>query len=152
MDAKTIILGTSLIVSNGLTIFLYLKNRKYMYEDKSSERLFRLQDISMKYPYLEDKKFSEGWIEFRSNYIKISPSDESSSEKYFRYEQYCEMIFNYMAELHRHYKTEDELLKQVDLKSWARMHKSWWINPLDEHSNHDSYSKEFCKIIDDWMK
>lgn len=44
------------------------------------------------------------------------------------------------------------MLTIVDYKAWARTHKSWWINPLEEHSNHDGYDKNLTNIIDNWIK
>jgi len=62
------------------------------------------------------------------------------------------MIFNLISDTYVYTKNEEKLLNLIDYKSWARTHKRWWHNPLEEHSNHDTYDKELTKIIDEWMK
>jgi predicted nucleotidyltransferase len=40
----------------------------------------------------------------------------------------------------------------IDFKSWARTHKIWWNNPLEAHSNRDTYGNDLSDILDKWMK
>ena len=79
MDAKTIILAISLIVSNGISLWLYFKNKKStekLYLDSKQkekikdlhDKLLQIQTISINYPYLEDKKFIDGWKDFKKDY------------------------------------------------------------------------------------
>jgi len=159
MDGKTIILATSLIVSNGVSIWLYLKNKKLteaLYIDsKQKERikdlhdkLFQIQTVSLDYPYLEDNKFIDGWYDFKKKYHNNEDVLEDIKNKYLRYEQYCEMIFNLTSDAYKINCLDNE----IEFKSWARIHKEWWISPLEEHSNRDVYGDQLSDIIDKWIK
>ncbi len=153
-EIRIIILALSLVISNGLTIFLYLKNRKNEIKNDIKEKLFKLQDVVINNPYLEDEKFISGWVEFRKKYHmeNLINYESSINLKYLQYEQYCEMIFNFASEVYDETKCEEKLLSQIDFKSWCRTHKTWWSNPLVEYSNHDTYDQDFTKMIDNWLK
>ena len=160
MDAKTIILASSLIISNGVSIWLYLKNKKsteQLYIDSKQkekikdlhDKLFQIQTISINHPYLEDKKFIDGWNNFKKAYHD-NDKDLSKEEKelYLRYEQYCEMIFNLISNAYN----IDCLYNEIEFKLWSRSHREWWNSPLAEHSNRDTYGNELSDIIDTWVK
>ncbi len=152
-DLKIIVLGVSIVVSNFVTIFLYLKNKKFTVDTVLDDRLFRIQDISFNNPFLEDKMFIEGWDDFYKKYRnnEIKDYDNTKTMRYLQYEQYCEMIFNLISITYENTKCEKKVLEQVDYKAWARVHKNWWRNPLDEHSNHDTYSLKVCNMINIWV-
>lgn len=154
IDLKTIILALSLLFSTLLSVFFYIKNRSYGFENSINERLFKIQDIAFNNPFLESKKFIDGWDEFTRNYRNNISVDfeDSDVKKYLQYEQYCEMIFNLISDAYSYSKTENKLLELIDFKEWTRTHKSWWKNPLEEHSNHDTFDRNLTKIIDEWVK
>ena len=52
IDLKSIILSLSIIISTGISIFFYLKNRTFGFENSLNDRLFKIQDISFKYPFV----------------------------------------------------------------------------------------------------
>ena len=154
LDIKSILIALSIIVSTGISIFFYIKNRAFGFENSLNERLFKIQDISFNNPFLENKQFINGWIEFAKKYrnnTKINFQDDLVN-KNLQYEQYCEMIFNLISDTYSFNRTEKYLLQNIDFKEWSRTHKDWWQNPLNEHSNHDTYHKNLTKIIDDWIK
>lgn len=152
-DFRSAILATSLVVSNAITIFLYLKNRTFAFNTLLGERLFKIQNISFDNPFLEDKKFIEGWDMFCHKYRnnEITDYDNQDTKRYMQYEQYCEMIFNLISDTYEATKSEERLLERIAFKSWARDHKNWWKNPLDQYSNHDSYSKDVCDMVNSWV-
>lgn len=155
IDLRTVLIGLSIIISAGISIFFYLKNRAFGFENSLNDRLFKIQDIAFKNPFLEDKKFINGWNDFVARYREnqiIDYDNDQLSVKYLQYEQYCEMVFNLMENTYLYTKDEQKMLTIVDYKAWARTHKSWWINPLEEHSNHDGYDKNLTNIIDNWIK
>ena len=155
IDLKSIILSLSIIISTGISIFFYLKNRTFGFENSLNDRLFKIQDISFKYPFVEDTKFIDGWDNFVIEYRKkesIDYDNDKLTEKYLQYEQYCEMIFNLISDTYSYKKNEDKMLAFISFKEWARTHKNWWKNPLVEHSNQDNYDKDFTIIIDTWIK
>jgi hypothetical protein len=160
MDEKTIILALSLIVSNAVSIGLYLKNKKsakQLYDDNKQkekikdlhDKLFQIQTISINHPYLEDKKFIDRWNDFKKKYHnKYDDLTKEDKDLYLRYEQYCEMIFNLISNAYHINCLEDE----IEFKSWARNHKEWWESPLEEHSNRDTYGDGLSNIIDKWIR
>ena len=149
MDAKTIILASSLIISNGVSIWLYLKNKKKEKIKDLHDKLFQIQTISINHPYLEDKKFIDGWNDFKKNYHnKYDDLTKENKDLYLRYEQYCEMLFNLISNAYNINCLENE----IEFKSWARSHKEWWKSPLEEHSNRDIYGNSLSDIIDTWTK
>lgn len=153
VDLKLIILTLSLIITNGLSIYFYLKNRKKDRENRINERLFKIQDLSMQFPFLENKKFIDGWIDFKKKYNSGDVNyDNEETQKYLQYEQYCEMIFNFVSDIYTlNNKKESSLSDSVALKPWVRAHKYWWGNPLEDYSNHDIYDKSLCSIINNWL-
>lgn len=155
IDLKSIILSLSIIISTGISIFFYLKNRTFGFENSLNDRLFKIQDIAFKYPFVEDTKFIDGWDNFVIKYRKdslINYDEDVLSVKYLQYEQYCEMIFNLISDTYSYKKDEEKMLQFISFKAWARTHKNWWKNPLVEHSNHDNYDEPFTIIIDKWLK
>ena len=154
IDAKTILIAISLVVSTGISVFFYLKNRAFGFENSINDRLFKIQDIAFKNPFLENKQFINGWDEFRKKYHNNSNInfDDKKVKEYLQYEQYCEMIFNLISDTYSYSKNEKKMLDLIDFKGWARIHKNWWKKPLEEHSNHDTYNKEITDIVDSWIK
>jgi len=154
LDAKTILIGLSILLSTGTSIFFYSKNRAFGFENSINDRLFKIQDIAFKNPFLENKQFINGWNDFAKKYRQNSKVnfDDEMVKKYLQYEQYCEMIFNLISDTYDYAKSEEKMLNLIDFKDWARTHKVWWINPLEEHSNHDTYNKKLTSIIDEWVK
>ncbi len=154
LDLRTLLIGISLIISVAISIFFYMKNRAFGFENSINDRLFKIQDIAFNNPFLENKQFIIGWDDFAKKYRNNSKVDfnDENVRKYLQYEQYCEMIFNLISDTYIYAKNEKKLLNLIDYKDWARAHKSWWINPLEEHSNHDSYNKKLTDIIDNWIK
>lgn len=154
IDAKTILIGLSIIVSAVISIFFYIKNRALGFENSINDRLFKIQNIAFDNPFLENKQFIDGWDEFAKKYRKNSKVnfEDELVKKYLQYEQYCEMVFNLVSDTYIYAKNEEKLLKLIDFKDWTRIHKNWWKNPLEEHSNHDTYNKKLTYIIDEWVK
>lgn len=154
VDGKLVVLTLSLIVTNGLSVFFYRKNRKIDRENRINERLFKIQDLSMQFPFLESKTFIDGWGGFKKRYNSGSVDyDNDETKKYLQYEQYCEMLFNFVADIYKlNNKKESALNDSIALKPWVRTHKTWWTNPLEDHSNHDVYDNSLCTIIDHWIK
>lgn len=151
IDARTYLIGLSILLSTILSIIFYSKNRSYGFENSLNERLFQIQKLAFDYPFVEDKKFISSWDEGAEGYRngKLGIKD---TEKILRYEQYCEMIFNLISDNYSYKSTEEYLQKNIDFKNWVRTHKNWWVNPLETHSNHDTHDDSLTKIIDGWIK
>ncbi len=156
MESQTIAIVVATVfapvIPTVISIFFFLKNRKYESRKLIEERLFRIQQIAFEYPYVEDDNFISGWNQFVDEYRKGANIEEKRLWKYLQYEQYCEMIFNLLELALNFYKKEEELLQLIDFKSWIREHKEWWKNPLDEHSNYDTYDERVIQLVDKWIK
>lgn len=148
-EVRIIILALMLIVSNGITIWLFLENKKKEKIKDLHDKLFQLQTVSLDYPFLEDKKFIDSWIDFKKEYhSNYNDLENDNKNNYLRYEQYCEMIFNLISNAHNINSLDNE----IEFQSWARRHKEWWKSPLEEHSNRDTYGDALSDIIDRWIK
>lgn len=149
IDYKIILL----FISIAFNVYFYIQNRRFIIDKSIDETLLKIQDLSFNNPFLEDKKFISGWNDFKIEYHNNQDYDDSEkTKKYLQYEQYCEMLFNLVSHTYHHKKTEDKMLAIIEFKSWVRTHRDWWTNPLETHSNHDTYDKKVTKIIDDWIK
>lgn len=146
---KNIILVGSIVIS----IILYLKNKKFNEEKKIDDNLLKLQEWSFNNPFLEDVHFIQGWNDFRKQYYSnYTYLDDTKIEKYLKYEQYCEAIFNLISNSYKYHKDEKKMLEQIAFNDWAKVHKDWWNNPLEENSNKDTYERKLYFMIDSWMK
>lgn len=91
-------------------------------EDLFKHDLNRIIEIGIEYPYLESRPFSEKWIQFM----------HSKDERYLRYDMFCNLIFNYLSQLFDYCKGDKNKVEEfVDVKSWVRLHKYNWQNPVD---------------------
>lgn len=155
-EIRTLTLVVSLVVTNSMSVFFYLKNRNKIKEDRLSEKMFRLQDISFTCPYLEDERFINGWIRFKLEYDKCTITeydyDNRINKKYLQYEKYCEMLFHFLYEAYSFYGNEKKLLSFMSFQYWVKIHQIWWKNPLQERSNLETYDADFCAMIDKWME
>lgn len=156
IDLRTLILAASLIVSTIISIVFYNKNRSYGFENSLNERLFQIQKLAFDNPFVEEKKFINQWDElikkYRDNKFEYTDIDKENIKQILQYEQYVEMIFNLISDNYSYKKSEKYLLRNIDLKNWSRTHKKWWNNPMEEHSNRESYGDDLSNIIDKWMK
>lgn len=134
-----------------VTVWLHFNGQKRASEQEIMTKLENIQKISIKYPYLEEKKYTSSWSEYKKQYINNELTEEDK-EKFLRYNAYTELIFNLTEISLSFYKTESNLLNKIDFKSWLRVHKCCWRDPLDEYSNKDIYSVFTNNIIDSWTK
>jgi len=156
IDSQTVAIVVATILSplipTIISVIFFRINRKYEIRKLIEERLFKIQQIAFEYPYVEDDNFISGWNSFIERYKKGNKIEEKELWRYLQYEQYCEMIFNLLELTLDFYKEEKELLQFIDFKSWVRTHKEWWKNPIDEHSNYDTYSEKVIKLVEKWIK
>jgi hypothetical protein len=99
--------------------------------------------IAIQHPYLENPAFSNTWTENKN----------SNDDQYLRYDNYCTLVFNYLSRLCEHYNFDkDKIEKHLNVKDWIRVHKQCWENPSTPFENADGYSKEFKKLINNYLK
>jgi len=104
--------------------------------------LNRIIEIGIEYPYLESRPFTEKWVQFM----------HTSDEKYLRYDMFCNLIFNYLSQLYDYCDGDKKKIEEfVDVKSWIRLHKLNWHNPVDPNENIDAYSESFRRFINSYI-
>ncbi|MCH7312644.1 hypothetical protein N5I80_07180 [Acinetobacter junii] len=132
----------SVIISSLWVTFLHFREKK---QDKLSElnqELNEILQISIQYPYLESKAYCDNWNHLDPNI--------HSDEKALRYYNFTTLVFNYLSKLSAHCKYDDECIQKnhINMKSWIRLHKKAWENPLnDPNENIDSYDAKFVSLV-----
>jgi hypothetical protein len=126
------------IVSTGFATFVSI----YINRKKEQERFdLQLQNIlsyPIKYPYLENRKFTEAW----------KPSLADNDIKYQRYENYCSIVFNFISAVCEWKKyNKKEIDKFIDVKDWLRIHERYWKNPVSLYENVDGYDEKFLEFV-----
>lgn len=107
-----------------------------------SKRLENILRITIAYPELEHKSITEQW----------NANKDSMDENFMRYDQFCNILFNFLEEVYTHFKGDKKSIENfVDIKTWVRIHRQIWNNPLDPNENVDGYSKEFRDFIDSYV-
>lgn len=121
------------------TISLYKQEKR----EKLIDKLNRILEIGIEHPYLESKNFTSKWNDHK----------DSDDERYLRYDMYCNLIFNYLNNVYEHFEFDKNKVEEfVDIKTWVRLHKHNWLNPIDENENIDGYDTSFKTFINSYIK
>jgi predicted transcriptional regulator len=124
---------------NSKTTLNLFEKEKY---EKLKEELNKIIEISIKYPYVESKNFTSKWLEYK----------ESDDEQYLRYDMYCNRFYNHLHNVCEHFDYDKQKIEDfVDVKSWIRLHKLNWQNPVDDNENIDGYDKPFRDYINSYL-
>jgi len=137
---NNMIIGT--IVAAAISSVIATVVSIYLNREKKKERFdLQLQNIlsyPMKYPYLEQRIFTDTW----------DPSLVANDERYQRYERYCSIVFNYLVDICSWKKYQQNNIESyIGVKNWLRRHKKYWKNPSSEYENIDVYGKRFSDFI-----
>jgi hypothetical protein len=130
------------IISSAIaTLVSLLLNRRS--EKKSLDsQLNEILDISIQYPYLESKVFTENWT---SQY-------NASDEKALRYELYATRVFNYLSLLANFYHYNfKKIEKELAMQSWVRLHRKYWYDPTVPNENIDTYDTSFVNMVNNCL-
>lgn len=138
------IVGTIIatVISTGVATFVSIySNRKKKWE-RFDLQLQNILIYSIEYPYLENREFTEKWM----------PSLVNTDEKYQRYENYCVLVFNFLAQVcsWKKYKRK-KIEKYIDIKNWLRIHEGCWKAPSLAHENADVYDKKFSDLVKNYI-
>lgn len=144
------IITVNLIVTTIVTFYLYFKSKTDNKKNALDSQLLELQRLAFENPYLENENYTNEWNMLREKYV--NKEQNWDVDKFLRYDAYTEMLFNYVEMSLMVYKTEEDLLKYVDFKSWIRIHTQNWQNPLQAHINREVYGDKMCDMIDKWLK
>jgi hypothetical protein len=141
MDITAAAIAT--LISSGIATTVTLLMNRGNSLNNLNDQLDNILKISIQYPYLENLKFTTTW----------NDNLNSTDELYLRYDNYCNLIFNYMERLCKYYSyDEKKIQKHINIKDWIRVHKQCWLNPSTPYENADGYSKEFKKLLDHFLQ
>lgn len=120
-------------------------NQRYRNKDKADSldnRLDSIIHIGIEYPYLEDKQFTKEW----------NDKKDSHEERYLRYDNYCNIVFNFLHSVCEHYDYDKRKIENyIDIKNWMRTHQDNWKNPVDVYENVDGYDEKFRNFINSYL-
>jgi hypothetical protein len=141
MDITAAAIAT-LISSSIATIVTLVINRGNSRKNLN-DQLDGILKIAIQYPYLESPAFASTW----------TPNKDSNDEQYLRYENYCTLVFNYLERLCKYYNYDKvKIANHLNVKDWVRIHKDCWNNPSTPFENSDGYSKEFKKLMQEYLR
>lgn len=124
--------------SSNTTLSLYKKEKK----EKLNDKLNKILEIGIEYPYFENKNFTSRWTEYR----------QTDNEQYLRYDMYCNLLFNYLHDVWEYFDHDKDKVEEfVDIKTWIRIHKDNWLYPIDENENIDGYDQKFRLFINNYL-
>lgn len=87
MDITAAAIAT--VISSGVATFVALQLNKANAKKSLNEQLDGIIKIAIQYPYLESNVFADTW----------TTNKDSQDEKYLRYDNYCNLVFNYLSRL-----------------------------------------------------
>ena len=120
---------------------IFSKQYDIIESNRLNDNLNKILDINLQYPFVDDSSFIARW-----NKNKNSISDSS-----YRYQTYCEYVFNYLQDVCEYYKYEkDKIRKFVDIRDLILLHKGWWSLP--EQNESETYPKKFKEFINGCFK
>lgn len=148
----TTIIGT--LISAFFSISLYwltqknakrvrVESEKKTKVEALNKQLDEILKIAITYPYLETKSFCNTWLP-----EKAEKGDDI--EKYQRYNVFCNIVFNYLANLAEYCQYDLECIQSnhVNMKDWVQLHQENWKNPLNNpNENIESYDEKFQQLI-----
>jgi len=138
MDITDASIATVISSTVATLLSLYLNNKttiRYL-----NDQLDEIIKISIQYPYLESELFTSKW----------DPND--LSDEYIRYENYCTLMFNFLERFCKYYRYDDEKIRvKLNVRSWVRIHKEYWLKPSTPYDNIDSYDKQFRQLINNYL-
>lgn len=140
--ASTIAAAISAMQAYRANKIIEKSNRNCAYQ-RLIDNLNIILQLGIQYPYFEDKKFTSQWTMYKN----------SNDEKYMRYDNYCNLIYNYWHDVYNFFDgNRAEIENYLDIKNWIRTHEYNWSNPVEEYENLDGYDKEFRDFINYYIK
>lgn len=139
LTAAAIATLISAMTSAAITLWINRSNKKKNLDDQ----LDTLLKLALQYPYLESDHFTLSW----------TSGFDKSNEKYLRYDVYCNLLFNFIYRVAKHYKYNVKKIEDyVGMKHWIRTHCKNWQDPASKYENVDSYDKKFVDFINTYLK
>jgi hypothetical protein len=140
MDITAAAIAT--VISSCVATFVALQINNKNARKALNEQLDGIIKIAIQYPYLESTNFANSW----------NANRDSQDEKYLRYDNYCNLVFNYLSRISEHYNfNKKKIENHLNVKDWIRVHQQCWQNPSTPYENADGYSSEFKKFINTYL-
>jgi len=141
----TIIISISGSIATAISTF-FLVHKHFLYKKEKrkelTDELNKIIEIAIIYPYVESKAFTSEW----------ETNKNSDDERYLRYDMYCNRLYNHLHNVCDFFKYNKQKIDNfVDIKTWIRIHKQNWLNPVDENENIDGYDKRFRDFINSYL-
>jgi hypothetical protein len=141
MTITTAVLATLISALTSALVTLGVNKRSE--KRNINDQLDAILKIAIQYPYVENQSFTSSWM----------TNKNSNEEKYLRYDIYCTLLFNYLSRVADFYKYDKNKIENyIAIKDWVRLHKDYWISPLDTFENIDGYDKKFRDLINYYIK
>lgn len=140
LSITTAAIATIISAATSATVTLYInRSNRIKYLDDQLDSLLK---IALQYPYLENPDFIKTW----------NNNKESGKDEYLRYDLYCTLLFNFISRLATHYNYKRAKIDDyIAAKDWIRLHKEYWLNPVNTFENVDSYDKKFKQLITEYL-
>lgn len=133
---------TSTIFSTIISINYGNKRNKSEIKKDLDRQLDEILKIAIQYPYLESQIFANSW----------AMNKNSQDENYLRYDNYCNLIFNFLSRFCTFYNFDKlKIENHLNVKDWIRVHQQCWKNPSMPYENADGYSDNFKKFINQYL-
>lgn len=130
-------------IFSALALWQNYRLNKKQKKDALNNKLSHILEIAVKYPYVEYQSFINQWIDKK----------DASDIRYMRYDMFCNLLFNFLAELYEFYGGNKKKMESFcDIKTWVRMHKLNWLYPIDPNENIDGYSENFRNFINSYIQ
>lgn len=148
---------TQTIITTVISTFITLKISKINERNTLLDELRNIMKYSMEYPFLENEYFTNQY-EIMYNFCKkhdimVYNCKIEIINRYYQYEIYCEMIFNYISKIYDFYKfNEKKINKFLDVYGWIKIHSQYWYNSQNHKESVDAYGKKFVNYIDNIYK
>ena len=106
------------------------------------KELDRILEIGIQYPRFEYAPFTNDWNRHRGE----------DDEIYLRYDIYCNLLYNYIHHVYEYFDGDKKKIEDyVDVRTWIRLHRQNWQNPIDENENVDGYDEGFRNFINSYL-
>lgn len=145
------------IITTAISTFITLKINKINERNILLNELHNIMKYSMEYPFLENEYFTNQY-EIMHDFCKkhdiaVYNCKIEIINRYYQYEIYCEMIFNYINKICDFYKfNEKKINKFLDVYGWIKTHSQYWYNNQNHKESVYAYGKKFVCYIDNIYK
>ena len=128
------------VTVSALVSCLVVKMTSKVAEQRALEtELSEILKIGIEHPLFERPSFTNAW----------TPRATEHNEQYAAYDLYATWVFNHLEKRCRFHKfRQEEVQKELDMRSWVALHKTYWKSPENRHEKVTGYDDRFRNIVD----